>query len=509
MKKLVLSTCLLLGGLGSANAQLANGSIAPDFTVTAYQSWLSTAGMNGNGTYNLYDYLDAGYTVVLDVSATWCGPCWNYHLSGALDELYIDHGPAGHPGVSPTTTDDVMVIWIEGDGATADATMLDGSGTPGNWIEPNATLGQIQFPMANPASGAANTINNNFNIGYFPTVYVICPNRVVTLVDQSTTALNNALTACPAPASQPADAAMLGFNGETEICPGNYTPIVQIQNNGTTNMTAATVDVKLGGNTVSTGTFAGNLAPYGVANVTCTPIASFAGGTLTATVTTVGDADATNGSKNKTVTVNNNPPTAASHIIKIDVTTDRYASETTWELTNSAGTVVASGGPWSNLSANGTTVRPTVTVNSLNPSECYKFTIYDAYGDGICCAYGNGAYSVKDNGGAVLLSGGEFTTEDGGLIRTGVLNVEELDLLGFNVFPNPATDVVNVTFEATNADYEISIIDLQGRVMSTSAYSNLAGTQSIAIATGDFAAGTYLVKVASNGRSQVSNIVIR
>ena len=74
MKKLILSAAILASAFGS-QAQLAPGSVAPDFTVTAYQSWLSTAGLNGNGTYKLYDYLDAGYTVILDVSATWCGPC--------------------------------------------------------------------------------------------------------------------------------------------------------------------------------------------------------------------------------------------------------------------------------------------------------------------------------------------------------------------------------------------------------------------------------------------------
>ncbi|MES2798590.1 MAG: T9SS type A sorting domain-containing protein [Bacteroidota bacterium] len=510
MKKLVLSTALLLGTLGSANAQLADGSIAPDFTVSAYQSWLSAAGMNSNGSYKLYDYLDAGYTVVLDVSATWCGPCWNHHLTGALDDLYIDHGPAGQYGVSGTTTDDVMVIWLDGDGTTADATMLDGAGSIGNWIQPNATIGQVPFPMANPITATANQINNGYDIAYFPTIYKICPNRVISEVGQLTASgFYASVAGCPAPASQPADAAMLAFNGESEICPGDYTPMVQIQNNGTSAMTSATVEVKLGAVTVSTGTFTGNLAQYGVANVTCSVIPAFTGGTLVATVTTTGDANATNGSTTKVVTINNSPAQAVSHIIKVDITTDQYASETTWELTNAAGTVVATGGPWSNLSAAGQTVRPTVNVSGLNPTECYKFTIYDSYGDGICCDYGNGAYSVKDAANNVLLSGATFTEEAGGMIKTGVLNVEELDLLGFNVFPNPATDVVNVAFEAKNSDYEIAILDLQGRVMTQSTYSNLAGTQSIAIATGDFATGTYLVKVSSNGRSQVSNIVIR
>ena len=90
MKKLLFSAAMLLAGV-SANAQLAPGSVAPNFTVTAYQSWLSTAGTTSNGSYTLYDYLDQGYTVFLDVSATWCGPCRMMapHIE-ALKEKYKD-----------------------------------------------------------------------------------------------------------------------------------------------------------------------------------------------------------------------------------------------------------------------------------------------------------------------------------------------------------------------------------------------------------------------------------
>jgi hypothetical protein len=509
MKKLILSAAILASAFG-AQAQLAPGSVAPDFTVTAYQSWLSTAGLNGNGTYKLYDYLDAGYTVILDVSATWCGPCWNYHLGGALDDVYINHGPAGHPGVSASTTDDVMVIWIEGDGATADATMLDGSGAIGNWIEPNATLGQIQFPMANPASATATQINNDFDIAFYPTVYKICPNRIVTELGQaSATQIYSSVGSCPPPATDATDAAMLSFGGVSEICPGEYTPVVTIQNNGTTNLTNATVTVTQNGTTISTGTFTGNLATYATANVTCSTITSFNGGTLNATVTSTGDNNSANGSASKVVSINNNPAQAPTNVIKIDVTTDQYASETTWKLTNAAGTVVAQGGPWSNLSAAGQTVRPTVTVSTLQPNQCYNFKIYDSYGDGICCDFGNGAYSVKDVNGAVLLSGGTFTSESGGMIKTGVLSVDELNTIALNVYPNPASDVVNISFEAANADYAISLMDLQGRVVSSQELSNANGTQLISFSTESIAKGSYIISIKSNGMTTTTNVVVK
>ena len=90
-------------------AQLPDGSIAPDFTTTD---------IYGNA-HNLYDYLDEGYTVILDISATWCGPCWNYHSGGTFEEIWEAHGPAGQPGVGPNTTDDVMILWFEGDPSTS------------------------------------------------------------------------------------------------------------------------------------------------------------------------------------------------------------------------------------------------------------------------------------------------------------------------------------------------------------------------------------------------------
>ena len=77
MRRLLL-LCLVFFSLNYAKAQLVNGSIAPDWTLTD---------INGT-THNLYNYLDNGYTVFIDFSAVWCAPCWAYHNSGALEDLY-------------------------------------------------------------------------------------------------------------------------------------------------------------------------------------------------------------------------------------------------------------------------------------------------------------------------------------------------------------------------------------------------------------------------------------
>merc|ERR1712039_236381 len=57
---------------------------------------------------------------------------------------------------------------------------------------------------------------------------------------------------------------------------------------------------------------------------------------------------------------------------------------------------------------------PANSVNSFwkcFSSGSYTFTITDAYGDGICCTYGNGGYSVKVNDKEVA-SGGQFGSEE-------------------------------------------------------------------------------------------------
>jgi len=74
---------------------------------------------------------------------------------------------------------------------------------------------------------------------------------------------------------------------------------------------------------------------------------------------------------------------------------DGYASETTWELMDSGGTVVASGGPW----ADGTP--DAFTTACLQDGE-YSFTIYDVYGDGLSYP-ANGNVTITDSDGTELV----------------------------------------------------------------------------------------------------------
>lgn len=91
--------------------------------------------------------------------------------------------------------------------------------------------------------------------------------------------------------------------------------------------------------------------------------------------------------------------------VMVSITFDNYPEETSWSLTQ-GGSALASGGTYASQ-ADGSTLNIPVCL----ADGCFDFTINDVYGDGICCSYGNGSYTVSANG-STLVSGGSFTSSE-------------------------------------------------------------------------------------------------
>lgn len=107
-----------------------------------------------------------------------------------------------------------------------------------------------------------------------------------------------------------------------------------------------------------------------------------------------------------TVTVTLEDIAIPIHTITIALKTDNYGSETTWEVIETvSNTVLASGGPYTNSSA-----VQTIAPIEVDGEGCYGFYIYDSYGDGICCSYGQGYFKVYFDG-ELIGEGGSFASE--------------------------------------------------------------------------------------------------
>ena len=226
MKKLlIILIALPMIGFG----QLPNGSIAPDFTLTD---------INGT-THTLYNYTDAGYTVFIHFDAVWNPPGWSYHQTGALQDLYVNHGPIGYPGVYSITTNDVMVIFIEGEGNTVAS--LGGSGSSvGDWIT------GTPFPII-CTDGTVNSTStaSAYSIGYWPTIYQVCPDRTLTECGQPASPYSLITSCLPVP-SYNNDVSSFMNNSANSGC-SSVTPEISIQNYGLNNLTEVKIDVSLNG----------------------------------------------------------------------------------------------------------------------------------------------------------------------------------------------------------------------------------------------------------------------
>ena len=92
---------------------------------------------------------------------------------------------------------------------------------------------------------------------------------------------------------------------------------------------------------------------------------------------------------------------ACGDSLLLDLLTDNYGDETSWEICNSNAQVVASGSGY----ASNTEYISHICL----PDGDYTFTIYDSYGDGICCVNGNGYYTLTNTStNEGLAQGGEF-----------------------------------------------------------------------------------------------------
>ena len=90
--------------------------------------------------------------------------------------------------------------------------------------------------------------------------------------------------------------------------------------------------------------------------------------------------------------------------IKITLKTDAYPSENRWEVRDKDNDVYKSG---NSLQPN----TEHILMNECVPkNEICTFNIFDTFGDGLCCQFGQGSYTVEKNG-RVVGQGAQFANE--------------------------------------------------------------------------------------------------
>ncbi|MGB3524884.1 MAG: T9SS type A sorting domain-containing protein [Flavobacteriales bacterium] len=477
MKKalLIAASAALLSG--SAFAQMPDNSICPDWT-----------GTDLNGTsHNLYSLLDSGYTVFIDVSATWCPPCWSYHQAHHLKNLYNQYGPG-------TVENKVRVFFIEGDNSTTLANLNgQGSNTLGDWVT------GTPYPIIDNAS-----IANLLQITYFPTIYKVCPNRLVTEIGQKTTSQLWASVASCQAAVHATDPSLLPTSSLAACIGNDVTLTARMQNMGTTPLTSATIEARQGTTVLGSTTWTGNLATYAITDVPVTTFAPTANTSVNMVITSTDD-NTSNNSTNVLVTANSTAATSTQ--VTMQLQTDNYGSETSWKLFKPDGTVQAQAGPFTNGQN-----QPVKTYNwNLQDMNCYRLEFYDAYGDGFCCSYGQGWYKVISNG-VTIIQGGTFTEVDVKpfSVNTSLAGIATNELeRSLNVYPNPTTGLVNLEYSLDQgAKVKVVISDVVGKVVMERTILPASGAQRETLDINNLSNGVYILKVNAGDHQATRTITL-
>jgi len=285
-------------------------------------------------------------------------------------------------------------------------------------------------------------------------------------------------------------------------CNNTISPKVIIQNFSQGNLTSTPIFYSINGGPQQTYNWSGNLGSLASEEVTLSPITFDLLPNNTLDINLPNDDD--NSNNNSSINFTKAVETEFTNIT-IKITLDRYASETSWTLKNSSGATVATNPLYNNgfdFPSNGAYPQP--DINLTLPNDCYTFDILDAYGDGICCAYGAGGYQIHANGILIPgMSGGNFGA--GESKRFGVnttLNVDGFDKESIKVYPNPSNGLVNVIIPY---DASINVVDISGKTVFAKSFS--AGENQCEL--NHLSSGMYLMTILGENFNKTEKIIIK
>lgn len=183
------------------------------------------------------------------------------------------------------------------------------------------------------------------------------------------------------------------------ICETTFSPVVTLNNYGTTTLTSAQIQYYVDANAPTTYNWSGSLASNASVSVTLNPVTTTTGNhTFTArTVSTSLNGSNTDQDTGNDQTSGSFTVSSGGSGITLTLNLDCYGSDVTWEIRNASNSVVASGGPYTD-NPNGEQIVEGLCL----PQGCYDFNVDDVFGDGL---YGSqyfpncsidGDYSITD-----------------------------------------------------------------------------------------------------------------
>jgi len=292
---------------------------------------------------------------------------------------------------------------------------------------------------------------------------------------------------------------------------GPATQKITIYNRGTANLTAVTLNYNINGGTNYTYSWTGNLATHAFDTFDM-PVTSTSGGTINVSIATANnttDQRVTNDIAAGDFVLPTGPTNYTFNALVFKLQRDKYGSETTWNLKNSAGTILYSGGPYTD--ATGTSLPALISQNwNLASNDCYTFTINDTYGDGICCAEGAGYYNIKSSvaaGSILVAEGGSYGTGETKSFRINYIlsNSEFETSKNIFVYPNPTKDILNVSVPSEfGLPNSLKVTNYLGQTIAT---KTIQSENDLTINTSSLSVGVYFITIVKDNEQKTLRFI--
>ena len=189
--------------------------------------------------------------------------------------------------------------------------------------------------------------------------------------------------------------------------------------------------------------------------------------------------------------------------IYLNVSVKNGVNQNTWEFKDGSGTVLYSGGPYETASG----VDETYSHEFDTSYDCYIFTMYDSEGDGLTndsWNLGSEYYELLDENNVSIKYGRDFGFEESTSIKNEYLGLSNSTGINFMVYPNPASDFINLKSDSGINGY--LIYDIKGSLILESSNNN---SNDLRISLKNIYSGIYFIEIKSGNYKETIKFIKR
>lgn len=294
----------------------------------------------------------------------------------------------------------------------------------------------------------------------------------------------------------------------------SFIPEISIRNYGSDTITTVDIIYDVDGVAYPTYSWTGTLLPNSMATVVLPTVTASAGAHIfnAKTITPNGalDSNVVNDARSVPFFI-----TLGGQSVAYSLAFDCFGSETSWSISDSAsGIVLYSGGLYSNNFSSLDTFKEQFCL----ADGCYRYTIYDNYGDGLdgtssFCGR-SGDYWIADAVGNELV---KMTAPNGNfgdsavhyfclpLVINGQTNVNSLNEL--NVYPNPTEGMVSIDFALKESqDVQLELYTITGQLLEQISLGNSIAER-LELDLKQYNAGMYFIKLRVGDQTYAKKII--